>query len=153
MSIFNKVTKTFQWGQHTVTLETGEIAAPEDGPVSWTAHADLAEAAAVALVDGGPDGPTPALTGSEALDLADIARIAGEMTGRPITRTVVSDADYRDGLLARGLPGSAADMLLGLFVASRQGEFAAVDPALERLLGRPPLTVRDVLRDRVHVRS
>ena len=26
MSIFNKVTKTFQWGQHTVTLETGEMA-------------------------------------------------------------------------------------------------------------------------------
>jgi len=26
MSIFNKVTKTFQWGQQTVTLETGEIA-------------------------------------------------------------------------------------------------------------------------------
>src|SRR6476660_1792739 len=26
MSIFNKVTKTFQWGQHTVTMETGEVA-------------------------------------------------------------------------------------------------------------------------------
>ena len=25
MSMFNKVTKTFQWGQHTVVLETGEI--------------------------------------------------------------------------------------------------------------------------------
>ena len=25
MSMFNKVTKTFQWGQHSVTLETGEI--------------------------------------------------------------------------------------------------------------------------------
>ena len=24
MSIFNKVTKSFQWGNHTVTLETGE---------------------------------------------------------------------------------------------------------------------------------
>jgi NAD(P)H dehydrogenase (quinone) len=36
-------------------------------------------------------------------------------------------------------------MLLGLFVASRAGEFAAVDPTLEQLLGRPPLTVREVL--------
>jgi hypothetical protein len=26
MTMFNKVTKTFQWGQHTVTMETGEIA-------------------------------------------------------------------------------------------------------------------------------
>jgi polyribonucleotide nucleotidyltransferase len=33
MSIFNKVTKTFQWGQHTVTLETGEIARQSGGAV------------------------------------------------------------------------------------------------------------------------
>jgi polyribonucleotide nucleotidyltransferase len=28
MSMFNKVTKTFQWGRHTVTLETGEDRPP-----------------------------------------------------------------------------------------------------------------------------
>ena len=33
MSIFNKVTKTFQWGQQTVTLETGEIARQSGGAV------------------------------------------------------------------------------------------------------------------------
>ncbi|MEJ7930943.1 polyribonucleotide nucleotidyltransferase [Ramlibacter sp. AN1015] len=33
MSIFKKFTKTFQWGQHTVTLETGEIARQASGAV------------------------------------------------------------------------------------------------------------------------
>jgi polyribonucleotide nucleotidyltransferase len=33
MSMFNKVTKTFQWGQHTVTLETGEVARQSSGAV------------------------------------------------------------------------------------------------------------------------
>ncbi len=33
MSLFNKVTKTFQWGQHTVTLETGEISRQASGAV------------------------------------------------------------------------------------------------------------------------
>ncbi len=33
MSLFNKVTKTFQWGQHTVTMETGEIARQATGAV------------------------------------------------------------------------------------------------------------------------
>ncbi|HWP12612.1 MAG TPA: polyribonucleotide nucleotidyltransferase [Ramlibacter sp.] len=33
MSIFNKVTKSFQWGSHTVTLETGEIARQAGGSV------------------------------------------------------------------------------------------------------------------------
>src|SRR6218665_1197948 len=32
-SLFNKVTKTFQWGQHKVTLETGEVARQASGAV------------------------------------------------------------------------------------------------------------------------
>lgn len=33
MSMFNKVTKTFQYGQHTVTMETGRIARQASGAV------------------------------------------------------------------------------------------------------------------------
>ena len=33
MTMFNKVTKTFQWGQHTVRMETGEIARQSTGAV------------------------------------------------------------------------------------------------------------------------
>ncbi|MDX9970211.1 MAG: polyribonucleotide nucleotidyltransferase, partial [Hydrogenophaga sp.] len=33
MTMFNKVTKTFQWGQHTVRMETGEIARQASGAV------------------------------------------------------------------------------------------------------------------------
>jgi NAD(P)H dehydrogenase (quinone) len=36
-------------------------------------------------------------------------------------------------------------MLVGMFLASRNGEFARVDPALGRLIGRPPMTLRDVM--------
>ena len=33
MSMFNKVSKTFQWGQHKVVMETGEIARQSSGAV------------------------------------------------------------------------------------------------------------------------
>ncbi len=33
MSIFNKVSKSFQWGQHKVTMETGEVARQSSGAV------------------------------------------------------------------------------------------------------------------------
>ena len=33
MSMFNKVTKSFQWGEHTVRMETGEIARQSSGAV------------------------------------------------------------------------------------------------------------------------
>lgn len=61
-------------------------------------------------------------------------------------RIVVPDADYRAGLVGHGVPEAAADMLVGLFLASRQGEFAHVDPTLARVIGRPPTTVREVLQ-------
>jgi len=36
-----------------------ELAVPEDGPIAWTAHADLAEVAALVLTGGDLDGLTP----------------------------------------------------------------------------------------------
>ena len=36
MSIFNKVSKSFQWGPHSVTLETGEVARQSSGAVVVT---------------------------------------------------------------------------------------------------------------------
>ena len=91
------------------------------------------------------DGLTPPLTASEALDLTGIAAVASDLTGRPITRVTVTDEEWRAGLISHGVPEPQAGMFLGLFLASRQGEFAAVDPTLERLLGRPPMSMRDVL--------
>jgi len=127
-------------------LKTGELAAPEDGPVSWASHPDLAEVAALALSEEVLDGVTPALTASEAIDLDGIAAIASELAHRPIRRVVVPDAAYRAGLVAHGLPEERADMLLGMFRASRRGEFARVDPTLARLIGRPPMPLQDVLK-------
>jgi len=38
MSLFNKVSKSFQWGQHTVTIETGEIARQSSGSRSYSGN-------------------------------------------------------------------------------------------------------------------
>ena len=129
-------------------LEDGEIRAPEDGPVSWTARADLAEADAVLLADEGRlDGVTPPLTASQAVTLADVAAIASELTGREVKRVVVSDDAWRDARIAAGAPPAMAEMLLGTWRAARRGDFAAVDPTLETLLGRPPRTMRNLLAE------
>jgi NAD(P)H dehydrogenase (quinone) len=127
-------------------LETGELVLPEDGPVSWTAHADLADAAVIALTEEGRlDGITAALTGPEALDFADIAAIASELTGHRISRVTVSDDEWKERLIAQGTPEQFASFALEIFTASRRGEFAAVDSALKQLLGREPASFRDVL--------
>lgn len=130
--------------------ESGRIVAPADGPVSWTAHADLAEAAAVALVDDAAlDGVTPPLTASETLDLEAVAAVLSELTGRTVTRVVVDDEEWKAGAVAAGMPPAAADFTLGMYRAARRGEFAVTHPALADLLGREPRSARAVLADLV----
>jgi NAD(P)H dehydrogenase (quinone) len=127
--------------------ESGDIALPADGPVAWTAHDDLADAAAAILAaEGRFDGPTPPLTGARALTFDDIAGLAAEVTGRPFTRTTVPDELFLKRLTAGGVPAVAAGQMLGVFAASRAGEFAAADPTLANLLGREPVPLRAVLR-------
>ncbi len=131
-------------------LKTGKIIAPKDGPVSWTTHADLAEAAVIALThEGRFDGLTPPLTASEALGLDAIASIVSGLTGREITRITITDEEYRASMIARGTPEMWANMSIALFAASRQSEFAAVDPTLESLLGRSPVSMQDFIGSRL----
>ena len=128
--------------------QSGTLALPADGPVCWTAHEDLADAAAAILAgEGRFDGATPSLTAAQALTFDDIAALAAEITGRPITRTTVTDEEFRTQLTASGVPGVVAEQLLGIFAASRAGEFATPDPTLASLLGREPTPLATVLRD------
>lgn len=127
-------------------LNTGLVEAPADGKVAWTAHADLAEAAAIILAEEGRfDGPTPPLTGPEALDLSDLAAIATSVSGGKIERRIIADDELRAMMAARGVPDTAVRIALGLYAASRDGEFAKIDPTLEQLLGRRPIAMRALI--------
>ena len=131
--------------------ETGVIATPADGPVSWTDRADEAEAAAVILASEDHfDGPVT-LTAARAVTFGDIAATASELAGRPVKRVVMGDEEWVAAQVAHGMPEAAARMLVGFFQAARRGDFAATDPALGELLRREPRTVRDLLADRVNV--
>jgi polyribonucleotide nucleotidyltransferase len=54
MSIFNKVTKSFQWGQHKVTMETGEMARQAGGAVLVDMDGTVVLATVVAKTDAKP---------------------------------------------------------------------------------------------------
>jgi polyribonucleotide nucleotidyltransferase len=52
--MFKKVSKTFQWGQHTVTMETGEIARQSSGAVLLDMDGTVVLATVVAKTEGKP---------------------------------------------------------------------------------------------------
>jgi NAD(P)H dehydrogenase (quinone) len=121
--------------------ETGSLSAPADGPVSWTAPSDLAEAAAAILAgDATFEGPTPPLTSGHAVTLDEVASTLA------IRRTIIDDEDFVTSLTAHGTPEPIARMLLGSYQASRHGEFAVTDPTLATLIRHEPQTARAFLQ-------
>ncbi|HEX2603427.1 MAG TPA: polyribonucleotide nucleotidyltransferase [Oxalicibacterium sp.] len=75
--MFNKVTKTFQYGQHTVTLETGEIARQASGAVMVSIEDTVVLATVVARKDAKPGQDFFPLT----VDYVEKAYAAGRIPG------------------------------------------------------------------------
>jgi NAD(P)H dehydrogenase (quinone) len=125
--------------------ETGVITVPADGPVSWTARADAAQAAAIILNSNGAyDGPTT-LTASTAPTFQDIAAITSELIGRTIELAVIDQDEWVAAQIAAGQPEFMARFMLGMYQAAHEGHLAGVDPLLGTLLDHQPQTVRDLL--------
>ncbi len=97
------------------------------------------------LDEGRFEGPTPPLTGSQSLNFAYVAAIATEVLGRAIQQRVLSDDEFRAKSAAKGAPAQVAEFSLSYYRAARSGEFNVVDSTLERLLGRPPTTMRELI--------
>ncbi|CAN5242523.1 NAD(P)H-binding protein [soil metagenome] len=125
--------------------ETGVMDVPGDGPVSWTAREDSAEAAAVILAsDGAYSGPTT-ITASAAPTFAELAEIASEVSGRSIRCQVMDEQDWVAAQAAAGKPAHMTGFLLGFYRAAQRGFFAGTDPLLGELLGREPRRAAEAL--------
>jgi len=129
--------------------ETGVVAVPLDGPMSWTAREDSAEAAAVILAsNGGYDGPVT-LTAKSALTFGEIATIASAVSGRTVTASALGEEAWLAAQLAAGNPEGMSRFMLGMYQAAHEGYFAGTDLLLETLLEREPRTVRELLEQPV----
>ena len=127
--------------------QTGRITVPADGPVSWTAREDEAEAAAVILAAGGGYDGATTLTAGAAPTFQDIAALASELTGRDVECVVVDPQQWLAERVAGGQPEFVARFTLGMYQAASGGFFAGVDPLLGTLLGREPQSARDALAE------
>jgi NAD(P)H dehydrogenase (quinone) len=68
-----------------------------------------------------------------------------KITGRPLAFSVITEAQLRAGLTQAGLPAGAVDIVTGIQASFAAGVFDIVTGDIERLAGRPPKPLRDVL--------
>lgn len=79
------------------------------------------------------------LTGSEALDHAQVAAILTKAAGRPIGYTEISEDAMRQGLLGAGLPADYTEFLLVILGAFKAGHAERITDAVPRIAGKAPI--------------
>lgn len=123
-----------------------------DGRVAWVDTRDLGEAAARAFADPAGRNVAWTLTGGESIGFREVAAVLSEELGRPIRYDAAGLPGYLRHLLRkRGQPFGQAVVFAVLHLAIRSGGQGEVDPTLARVLGRPPRTIRDTVRDHVRL--
>jgi NAD(P)H dehydrogenase (quinone) len=116
-----------------------------DGRMVPISRRDCAEAAAVTLTTDGHTGETYEITGPQAVSQSDLAELYTDLSGQPVRVVRLNDTMLTSVLVGIGTPMPTALDITAFGRAVRQGYFDVVDPAFERLTGRSPVTLRDVL--------
>jgi NAD(P)H dehydrogenase (quinone) len=73
------------------------------------------------------------------------AALIAEITGRPLAFRVITEEQLRAGLTQAGLPVGGVNAVMGIQANFATGAFDIVTSDVERLGGRPPRPLRDVL--------
>lgn len=128
----------------------GVIYSPiEDGRVPFIDARDIAAVAFEALVN--PDahaGRKYFLTGGEAVGYADLATALSEVTGKTVTYQPISMSEARSRMQATGASPDMIEAMLAIAAYQKAGgPTAIVSDKVERILGRPPRSIRDFVRD------
>ncbi|MEE6295635.1 SDR family oxidoreductase [Georgenia wangjunii] len=128
--------------------EDGVIRGPAgNGRVGAVARADIVRAAAAVLLDPATHaGRSYDLTGPEALSLAEVAETITRVTGRT---TRFHDETLEEAYASRdvyGAPRWEVDAWVSTYTAIAAGALDVVSDDVERLTGRTPLSLADLLR-------
>jgi uncharacterized protein YbjT (DUF2867 family) len=110
-----------------------------DGATSTIHERDVAAVSARVLVDAAHAGRSYVLTGPQSLTQRAKVRLIGEAIGKDVPWVEVAPEQFRQAMLAQGLPEDVPDRLIGYW-SDRVQQPGPSSAAVEQILGRPALT-------------
>ena len=126
-------------------LGQGVLAGLAENHAAFVTRDDVAAAAARILIGDGHAGAIYNATGPERLSGADRAALIAEITGRPVAFRVITEEQLRAALTKAGLPAGAVNVVVSIQASFASGVFDILTGDVERLGGRPPKPLREVL--------
>jgi NAD(P)H dehydrogenase (quinone) len=121
------------------------ITATGNGAAPYVTREDCAQAAAAALASSDTSNKTWNITGPDSLTYAELAKIASDLTGRPVVFESVTPEERTAQLIAAGTPEFIAKLLVSSQMAIAQGKMGTPTTAVKELTGREPMSVREFL--------
>ncbi len=141
-----------------IAIATGRwTSSAGDGCMAFVSKKDCVAVAASVLTTPGHEGATYEVTGPELLSFRDAARLAAEISGRPIEYVVVSHEEKQAEFDAAGIPRRyvegvlhersgpwASEEMMSYERALGEGYFAICSHHVKLVTGRQALSLRDV---------
>ena len=128
--------------------ERSEIFVPMgNAKASFIDVRDIGEVATLALTQEGHPGKNYNLTGSEALNYWEVAKIMSEVVGREITYRNPNPFHFLIETVRWGTPLMFALVQMGLYTATRFGVAKHVTRDVENLTGHKPISFRQYVID------
>jgi NAD(P)H dehydrogenase (quinone) len=128
-----------------MSLDMGVLTGLGEERVAYISRDDLAAAAAGALLSEGHAGAIYNVSGPAVVTGADRARLAAELTGKPLQFAVITEAQLRAGLAQANLPPEMVEAVVEIKHSFVAAAFDTVSGDTERLAGRKPRALREVL--------
>jgi NAD(P)H dehydrogenase (quinone) len=126
-------------------LNQGVMPGLAENRAAFVAREDVAAAAAGILIGEGHAGAIYSATGPERVSGAERAEIVAKITGKPIAFRVITEEQLRGALTKANLPPGAVNIVVSIQASFASGVFDILTGDVERLGGRPPKTLREVL--------
>ncbi|WP_245264134.1 SDR family oxidoreductase [Agrobacterium larrymoorei] len=127
------------------SLGSGVLTGLAENRVSFVSRDDVAATAAGILLSEGHDGAIYHATGEQRLSGAERAALIADIIGRPLTFLVLPEEQLHSGLSQAGLPQAVVNAVIDIQKSFIRGAFDIVTGDVERLSGRPPKALRQVL--------
>jgi NAD(P)H dehydrogenase (quinone) len=122
------------------------VAAAGTGGAAYVTREDCARAAAAALASPFTGQRRLDVTGPGVVTHAELAGLASELTGRPVSYVASEPEALRVRLMEAGMPGPVADLWVSFDVGMARCLFGPATKAVAELTGREPTSVREFLK-------
>jgi NAD(P)H dehydrogenase (quinone) len=134
----------------TIKEESKLYTCAGDGRCGFVSVKDCADVAALVLTSDGHHGQDYQVTGPQALSFSEVADALSAVLGRKIEHVDIPDETMLEILCSTGLTPEQAEMqVLCHFRLFKEGKASLVTDTVERLLGRPAISVEVFLRENV----